>query len=129
MNLLKRCILFYVGGASYMSLEFLWRGRSHGSMFLLGGLCFLLVGGHVSRLRRIPLLLRSVLGAGVITTLELVTGLTVNRDYQVWDYRNQMGQFAGQICLPYFLLWIPVSLVAMKLYATANRKLDRTIMM
>lgn len=125
MKILKTCILFYIGGTAYMILEFLWRGRSHGSMFLLGGACFLLVGGGVARLSRTPLFLRPVLGAGVITALELVTGLVVNRDFSIWDYRDQFGQLAGQICLPFSLLWIPVSLFAMLLYAVAGKQLDR----
>jgi len=125
MKFLRTCILFYMGGSAYMFLEFLWRGRSHGSMFLLGGLCFLLVGGAVGKQNRLPLALRLVLGAGIITGLELVTGLLVNRDYRVWDYRNQLWQFAGQICLPFSLLWIPVSLLAIGLYAFASSRLER----
>ena len=52
MRFLKYCILFYTGGAAYMTLEFLWRGRSHSSMFLLGGLCFLMIGRISSLLKR-----------------------------------------------------------------------------
>ena len=127
MKFLKGCILFYIGGTAYMILEFLWRGRSHGSMFLLGGACFLLVGGKIAKLHKIPLALRTVLGAGVITALELITGLLVNRDFRVWDYRLLPYQFKGQICLPFSLLWIPISLVAMMLYAWANKSLENRI--
>lgn len=116
MKIWKNAVLFYLGGTAYMLLEFLWRGRSHGSMFLLGGLCFLLVGGRLGRMARIPLALRLILGAGVITALELATGLVVNRDYSVWDYREMPYQFKGQICLMFSLLWIPVSGLAMGLY-------------
>lgn len=122
MKFLRSCILFYIGGMAYMILEFLWRGRSHGSMFLLGGLCFLLLGGGVAKCRRVPLPLRPVLGAGVITALELATGLLVNRDFQVWDYRDQLFQFQGQICLAFSLLWVPVSLAAMELYAITQKR-------
>ena len=125
MKFLRGCILFYIGGAAYMILEFLWRGRSHGSMFLLGGLCFLLVGGGVARLQKLPLLLRGILGAIIITALELGTGLIVNRDFRVWDYRTQPYQFLGQICLPFSLLWILISLLAMAIYARANKTLNR----
>lgn len=125
MKFLRGCILFYIGGAAYMVLEFLWRGRSHGSMFLLGGLCFLLVGGGMGNSRRIPLPLRPVLGAGIITSLELVTGLLVNQDHRVWDYRNQLFQFQGQICLAYSLLWVPVSFLAMELFSAARKKLQQ----
>ena len=31
MKFLRGCILFYIGGTAYMILEFLWRGRSHGT--------------------------------------------------------------------------------------------------
>lgn len=123
MKFLRGCILFYIGGTAYMILEFLWRGRSHGSMFLLGGLCFLLVGGGAAKFRKIPVAVRPLLGAGVITALELATGCLVNRDYTVWDYRDQLFQFQGQICLAFSLLWVPVSLVAMELYDIAQKRL------
>ncbi len=125
MNIFRKCVLFYVGGFAYMLLEFLWRGYSHGSMFLLGGLCFLLVGGGVARLTRLPLALRLILGACVITALELATGLLVNRDFQVWDYRRMPYNFLGQISLNFSLLWIPVSLAAMGLYDWTHGKLKK----
>ena len=37
------------GGGLYILVELLWRGRSHISMFLLGGLCFWLIGRHTSQ--------------------------------------------------------------------------------
>ena len=104
-----------------MTLELLWRGWSHGSMFLAGGTCFLLLG-TLDRLRT-PLPVKAVLGAGVITAVELMTGLLFNRDYRVWDYRAMPLSFQGQICLPFSLLWIPVGLGAMLLY----RKLDHAL--
>ena len=127
MKFLRGCILFYIGGTAYLILEFLWRGRSHGSMFLLGGLCFLLVGGGLAKCHRIPMPLRPVLGAGMITGLELITGWLVNREHEVWDYRDQLFQFQGQICLAFSLLWVPVSLMAMELYSLAQKKLLQKI--
>lgn len=126
MKILKNAMLFYIGGTAYMTLEFLWRGRSHGSMFLLGGTCFLMLG----RLRKwpFPLLLKGILGAAGITALEFLTGLMVNRDYSVWDYRQMPLQYLGQVCLPYTLLWIPVSLLGMQLYAAAEKQICRLIL-
>ncbi len=121
MRFLKHCILFYMGGGAYMTLEFLWRGRSHGSMFLLGGACFLLIGKLSCVLRRVPLALQLVLSSGMVTALELAAGLAVNRDYSVWDYRDMAFNYLGQICLPFSLLWIPVSLMGMQLYRRAER--------
>ncbi len=118
MRFLRAVFYFLLGGIGYVVIEFLWRGRSHISMFLAGGTCFLLLG----KLRRLPLLLRGILGAGIITTVELLAGLLFNRDYRVWDYRHLPYNFRGQICLPFSLLWVPLSLGAMVLYGFLDRK-------
>mgnify|MGYP003313780251 CR=1 FL=1 len=118
----KNPALFLMGGASYVGLEYLWRGRSHGSMFLAGGTCFLLLG-KLNRLKWHPAL-KCIVGSGVITAVELVTGLLVNRDYSVWDYRGVPLNFLGQICLPYSLLWMPVALGAMLIYGWADKRID-----
>lgn len=125
MRFLKKCILFYLGGGVYMTLEFLWRGRSHYSMFLLGGLCFLLMGKLSMLLRKVSLSLQLLASSAMITSLELITGLLVNRDYSVWDYRNVPFNFLGHICLPFSLLWIPISLLGMLLYDRADRLLQK----
>ena len=122
MRIWKRIFQFYLGGALYMTLEFLWRGRSHGSMFLLGGCCFLLLGrlGKV----RLPAITRAMAGSALVTSLELLTGLSVNRNYAVWDYRSIPLNYLGHICLPYSLLWAPLSLFAMLLYEKTDRWID-----
>lgn len=125
MKILRKCILFYLGGMSYMTLEFIWRGRSHGSMFVLGGTCFLLLGTLYKRCRRICLCFKMLIGAIIITALELLTGLVVNRRYTVWDYRCLPCQFLGQISLVFSLLWVPVSLVAMLIYNRAEQIVTR----
>ncbi len=125
MRFLKKCILFYLGGGVYMTLEFLWRGRSHYSMFLLGGLCFLLMGKLSKLLRKVSLSLQLLASSAMITSLELITGLLVNRNYAVWDYRNMPYNFLGHICLPFSLLWIPISLLGMLLYDRADRLLEK----
>ena len=119
----KYASLFCLGGGAYVGLELLYRGRSHISMFGAGGLCFLLLGAL--RRRNLPVPAKIGAGAGTITAVELATGLLVNRDYRVWDYRNQPGNFLGQICPVYSLLWLPVSLLAIGLYHFFSGKLDR----
>lgn len=119
MELKRAARLFALGGTAYVGLELLWRGRSHGSMFAAGGTCFLLLGGlHRTRL---SMATKSLLGAGVITAVELGVGLLANRRYTVWDYRGMPANFKGQICLPYSLLWVPVSLMAMELHRLADK--------
>ena len=124
MKFIKKIVLFTIGGGAYVGLEMLWRGRSHVSMFTAGGLCFILLGF----LRRVPLPWRLVLGPAAITLVELATGLMVNRDFSVWDYRSLPGNFLGQICPAYCLLWIPLALVGMVLYTRTEKVLDRVIL-
>ena len=125
MKFLKTVLLFFIGGTGYVALEFLWRGRSHISMFFAGGVCFLLLGKLQNARPKLPLPLRGLVGAGIVTMVELAAGLLVNRGYRVWDYRNMPLHFHGQICLPFFLLWIPISLFAMGLYRLCAAKLFR----
>jgi uncharacterized membrane protein len=118
MKVWKRAILFYFGGAGYMILELLWRGWTHGSMFLVGGLCFLLLGQLDQIWPDMPLLIQSVLGAGMVTVVEFCSGLIINRvlKLNVWDYSGYQFQLLGQICLPYFFLWVWVALGAVILF-------------
>lgn len=122
---MKRILLFGMGGTSYVLLEWLWRGWSHISMFLAGGCCFLLLGKLNATRPRLPLPLRGLVGAGIITMVELLAGLLFNRKYQVWDYRRLPMNFHGQICLQFFLLWIPLSLLAMGLYQRVDRRISK----
>ena len=125
MKLAKQLALFTVGGSAYVGLELLYRGRSHVSMFGAGGVCFLLLG----QLRKKPLpgAVKVGVGAGMITLVELTTGLLVNRDHAVWDYRGLPGNFLGQICPMFTALWVPLSAAAMGLYGFAEKELDKLV--
>lgn len=116
MKLWRSAILCYIGGMSYVLLELLWRGWSHPSMFLVGGICFVLIGEINGRLLQwnTPFVLQTVVCACAVTLVELVSGLLLNIRWQlqVWDYGALPFNFMGQICLPYFLLWIPLSAAA-----------------
>ena len=116
MELLKKSVLFCIGGGSYYGLELLWRGRSHSTMFVLGGACFLLIG-QLNRVEpKLPLIPRMAAGSGICTAGELLFGMLFNQNYRIWDYRHQPWNLGGQICLMFTLLWIPLSGAAMWLY-------------
>ena len=57
--------------------------------------------------------------------VELLTGLVVNRDYRVWDYRDQPGNLMGQICPRFTALWVPVGMAAMGMYRLVDGGLDK----
>ena len=121
MKIWRKTFLFYLGGMLYCGLELLWRGRTHGSMFLLGGACFLILG-WLSRLQA-NLFARAVAGGWLITAAELVVGLAINRSFQVWDYRSVPLNFRGQICPLYALLWTFLSPIGFWFYARLDRRL------
>lgn len=124
MSIWKRSVIFVLGGTVYVGMELLWRGWSHISMFLAGGLCLLLIG-HLGEVEpKLPLPLRVLIGAGIITMVELGIGLIVNRTYAVWDYRGQWGNFLGQICPGFCLLWLPMSWLAIAAYDKMVRLLQ-----
>lgn len=117
-NAIKMIALLLIGGAIYFCIEILWRGYSHVSMFLLGGICFVLLGLINEFLSwNMGLLWQSLIGTGIVTLLELITGLIVNihLGLNVWDYSNLPLNFMGQISVVYGLLWIPLSCAAIVL--------------
>lgn len=124
MRYRKEAALFLLGGGGYVGLELLWRGYSHVSMFLAGGTCFLLLGRLNYVQPRLPLVLRALVGSGIITMVELGAGLLVNRRYQVWDYRTLPGNYLGQICPRYSALWVLVALGAFRLYDQAAKRME-----
>ena len=112
-------LLFFIGGRLYTWIEILWRGYTHFSMFILGGGGFVVLG--LLNEYKIPwhwcLLRQSVVGACIITGLEFLTGCIVNLwlGWGVWDYSDLPFNLYGQICLYYFLLWIPLSMAGIVL--------------
>lgn len=94
-TLYKHLALVEIGGLIYISLELAWRGRSHWTMFILGGICFVALG-LINEVFPwdMPLWKQIVIGACLITALEFITGCVVNQ----WLGWGGMGlqQDAGQ---------------------------------
>lgn len=113
-KLARTIFMFYIGFTAYISIEVLYRGHSHWSMGILGGICFLIIGGlNQTYTWDLDLILQMSISSVVITALELVAGLILNvwLGLGIWDYSNLHYQFMGQISLLYSLLWMPLSLV------------------
>lgn len=108
----KHAFLFAAGGLLYNVIEVLFRGYSHWTMFFLGGMCFVLLGRINEGISwEMQIWKQIFVGAGMITGLEFLTGCIVNLclGWNVWDYSQMPGNLLGQICLPYILIWFPVS--------------------
>lgn len=125
--------LFTVGGLSYGLIELLWRGYTHWSMLLAGGVCFLLMFIVYSRYKSMRIIDRFLIGSAIITTVELLLGLVLNYylKLHIWDYSNLHFNILGQISLLYSLLWgllsIPVSFVCIKIDDFINNYSKRSV--
>ena len=119
-NLLLYALAFAVGGVGYPLIELLFRGRSHISMALAGGLSLAFIVWLGVRHRAKPLLLRALLASLFITAVELLIGIYVNitLHLSVWDYSEQPLNLWGQICLLYTSIWF---LLALPLCALAGK--------
>lgn len=114
-HVLKEVILAIIGGLIYILIELIWRGHTHISMFILGGICFVAIG-LINELFswELGLVWQSVIGAVIVTVLEFITGLIVNiwLGLGVWDYSNMPFNLLGQICLPFAFAWVALSAIA-----------------
>lgn len=117
-QLSKNLGLFAVGGLIYYLIEIMWRGYSHMSMFVLGGICFILIGLINEYLSFDTTLWKQQLIATVIVTaIELVAGVMLNvwLKLNIWDYSNLQYNLLGQISLQYSVIWFLLSLPAIVL--------------
>ena len=103
-----------IGGLTYMGIEILWRGHTHWTMGVLGGVCFALIGLLDEVQDHPPMLLQMVQGAAIVTALELLVGLVVNRwlGWDVWDYSDMPGNLWGQVCPQFVVAWFFLSAAA-----------------
>ncbi len=124
--------LFLIGAFGYSIIELLWRGRTHWSMMLAGGISFFLFAIIEKRFSHLPRLYRCIFGSAAVTVIELIFGLIFNVYLRigVWDYSKIPFNFMGQICVLYSVLWgflcIPVMPLARKVYMLliAHREFD-----
>ena len=112
---LKYLFLGFIGGFTYYNIELIYRGYSHISMFLLASFLFIIIGLINEFLSwDTPLFIQSIIGAIIVTVFEFITGCIVNLwlGLNIWDYSNEPLNVMGQICLPFTLIWIVLSCIA-----------------
>lgn len=108
--------LFCTGGTVYPLLEIASRGRTDVSMALAGGICLCLIDKVCcTKMKGKHPVLRCAAGSGIITGVELVTGIVVNLilKMDVWDYSALPANFLGQICPRFSLIWFFLTIPAM----------------
>lgn len=114
---IKYLFLGVIGSIVYMNLEILWRGYTHWTMGVLGGICFICLGLINEILSwETPLVLQMLISGTIITVLEFITGCIVNLwlGWNIWNYTWQPNLW-GQISLYSSIGWIGLSLVGIVL--------------
>ena len=104
-----------IGALLYMWVEILYRGYTHWTMGVVGGICFLLIGLINEYLSwETPLWLQGIIGASIITVLEFISGVVLNiwLDLGIWDYSKIPFNLLGQICLTFTIAWFFLSIAA-----------------
>lgn len=110
---MKLATLFTIGGISYYFMEIAWRGYSHFSMFLVGGLAFILIGAINEYLSWDTLFWKQCLIATIIVLiLEFISGCILNiwLGLDIWYYENL--DILHQISLPFAFVWYGLSAIA-----------------
>lgn len=111
----KNTVLFAAGGFLYYSIELLWRGYSHISMFVAGGICFVLIGLINEYFTfQMPFYKQQLIACAAVTLIEFAAGLILNvwLKLNIWDYSNLRFNLLGQISLKYSILWFFLSIPA-----------------
>lgn len=108
----KETIIFVIFGFLYICLELLYRGHTHISMFFVGGLCGVLIGLINDNTPDIPLFYQCILGTTIVTLIEFISGcyLNIYLGLGVWDYSHVPFNFLGQVCLPFSIIWMLLSI-------------------
>ena len=109
--------VFAAGAVIYSLIEILWRGRTHWTMAVAGGICLLLIHLCNERHADLDLLSRCSLSSFYITGVEFAAGwlLNIRMHMTVWDYSGKYGNVLGQICPEYWAYWYLLSIPAIML--------------
>ncbi|MBO5253279.1 MAG: hypothetical protein J6C51_04975 [Clostridia bacterium] len=126
--MVRSCLNFILGSTLYPVVEILWRGRTHSSMALAGGLCFVLIDIVCCRkMQKKSLAVKCAAGSLLITFVEFVIGVCVNLilKLNVWDYSALPLNILGQICLPFSAIWFVLTVPACALCSLCGRLAER----
>lgn len=109
--------MYSAGSVIYAGTEVAFRGFTHWTMVITGGICAALIHFENKKLRSKKLYLRCLAGCATITAAEYSVGCIVNRllHWNVWDYSERFLNIQGQVCPLFTFFWFLLSVPAIYL--------------
>lgn len=115
VKLKKFALIFIITGCGYTNIELLFRGYTHPSMIVVGGLCGGLIGFLSEKRLNLKLWQKCAISAILVLFIEFISGYILNIKFHlnVWDYSNEPMNILGQICPAFGIAWFFLSVVAL----------------
>ncbi len=108
----KNFAIFCCGGFIYMFVELLFRRYTYPLMGIVGGIAFFLIG-QINTKKNIGLLWQGLIGASIVTLLELIVGsVLLKHGIRMWNYTERWMNYKGIICPLFTFLWFWLSIIA-----------------
>lgn len=101
------CTMYLIGSIGYRFIEILWRGHTHWTMGIVGGICMVCIYSIEQKLKKYNLAVRALFSCLCITAVEFISGLFINKVFRmnVWNYSSLPLNLMGQVCLLYSAFW------------------------
>jgi uncharacterized membrane protein len=92
-------------------------------MFFVGGLCVVILN-IIATKSRAARWKKWIAAGALITTVEFIAGALVNiwLGFNVWDYSHMPMNVMGQISLSFTLLWVLLSIPAIRVLEAVDRR-------
>ena len=118
----KYALFFLLGAIGYAAIEIIFRGHTHWSMMIAGGICFLLFSVIDSKLKNRSILTKALVCGFAVTGVEFIFGLIFNLwlGLSVWDYSYMPFNLLGQICPTFTLIWAGIALAFLPFVEVLN---------
>lgn len=118
----KYSLCFILGAVGYAAMETIWRGHTHWSMMIAGGLCFVMFSIVAERLRGKNLLIKAGVCALGVTAIEFIFGVIFNMwlKMDVWNYNHMPLNILGQVCPMFTLIWAGIAIAFLPLAEVIN---------
>ncbi|MBQ8302432.1 MAG: hypothetical protein IJX97_02650 [Clostridia bacterium] len=119
----KYGLFFLLGAVGYGAIETIWRGYTHWSMMIAGGICFIIFSLVAERFQGGSIFMKAAICAFGVTAVEFIFGVIFNiwLGMGVWDYSHLPYNLLGQICPMFTLLWAGIAIAFLPFAEVLNR--------